>query len=45
MKAVTEIEEMIKVETPIKKGKWYQADKDFKIFVDDVLKKQKRKNK
>ena len=45
MKAVTEIEEMISHETKIKAGKWYQADKGFKVFVDDVLKKQKRKNK
>lgn len=45
MKAVTEIEEMINHETKIKAGKWYQADKDFKAFVDDVLKKQKRKKK
>jgi Zn-dependent peptidase ImmA (M78 family) len=45
MKAVTEIEEMIKAETSIKKGKWYQSDKDFKLFVDDVLKKQKRRNR
>lgn len=45
MKAVTEIEEMIKTETSIKKGKWYQSDKDFKLFVDDVLKKQKRRNR
>lgn len=45
MKAVTEIEEMIKLETSIKTVKWYQADKVFKDFVDDVFKKQKRKNK
>lgn len=45
MKAVTEIEEMINHETSIKSGKWYQADKDFKAFVDDVIKKQKRKKR
>ena len=45
MKAVTEIEEMIKFETSIKTGKWYQTDKIFKDFVDDVFKKQKRKKK
>lgn len=45
MKAVTEIEEMIRLETPIKTTKWYQTDKDFKLFIDDVLKKQKRKKK
>ncbi len=45
MKAVTEIEEMISHETKIRGGKWYQADKDFKGFVDDVLKKQKRRNR
>lgn len=43
MKAVTEIEEMIRFETSIKAGKWYQADKAFKDFVDDVIKKQKRR--
>ena len=45
MKAVTEIEEMIRFETSIKAGKWYQTDKAFKDFVDDVLKKQKRMKK
>lgn len=43
MKAVTEIEEMIRFETSIKAGKWYQTDKAFKDFVDDVIKKQKRR--
>jgi Zn-dependent peptidase ImmA (M78 family) len=43
MKAVTEIEEMIRFEMSIKTGKWYQTDKVFKDFVDDVFKKQKRK--
>lgn len=43
MKAVTEIEEMIRFETSIKTGKWYQTDKAFKDFVDDVIKKQKRR--
>jgi hypothetical protein len=45
MKAVTEIENMIRFETSIKSGKWYQADKDFKDLVDDVFKKQNRKKK
>ena len=45
MKAVTEIEEMIRFEMSIKSGKWYQTDKIFKDFVDDVYKKQKRKKK
>ncbi len=45
MKAVTEIEEMIRFETSIKTGKWYQVDKVFKDFVDDVINKQKRHKK
>ena len=45
MKAVTEIEEMINFEISIKSGKWYQADKVFKGFVDNIIKKQKSQNK
>ena len=45
MKAVTEIEEMIRYGTSIKTAKWYQSDKVFRDFVDNVFKKQKRKKK